>query len=225
MASQQGHDVRARQRIEVAGQDHRAGLIGEDLGEPDRLTQLFLAGPDEMDPHEDDLGAVISQPHGPGEGGAVLDAFGEQVVRRRDERVPREQRHPVAAALVVEEGAEDGMHPGQLAQHGRLIDATRALHHAVHFLQRDQVRFQCVDHAGDPLQVDHPVHPFAVFDVVGEDAERLGAKGFGGWWWSGRRGAHRGAAPPRGGHRHDDDGHQRANPSNERTHGAPCPIG
>lgn len=104
---------------------------GRELKSPARVT--------------DDLGAVISQAHGHGECGAAFDAFGEQMIHVRDERVPREQRHPVSAALVVEEGAEDGMHPGELAQHGRLIDATRTLHHAVHFLQRNHVRLQLAE--------------------------------------------------------------------------------
>jgi hypothetical protein len=66
------------------------------------------------------------------------------------------------------------VHVGQPREFCRLIDAARALRALVDFLQRDEIRLQRADDAGNALQVELLIHPLRVMNVVRDDRQHRG---------------------------------------------------
>ena len=80
----------------------------------------------------------------------------------------------VLPALVRHGLAKGVMHAAELCEPLRLIDARSPLGAAVHLLQGDDVRLKLLDDAGEPVVIKSFVRSFAVVDIVGEHAKRLG---------------------------------------------------
>ena len=91
---------------------------------------------------------------------------------RRLDRVLREHGQAIAATVVVHEFAEPVLHAEGFPQRCGLIDASAAAAALVHLLQRHEIRLQPPQYGGGAVKVELAVHPHAVPDVGGDDAER-----------------------------------------------------
>ena len=96
----------------------------------------------------------------------------ERVHGEVGQRPTAEQGLAVGAALVVHRFAVGEVQAGEPGEFGGLIDAAGACGFLVNLLERDDVGTGGGDHAGETDEVEFAVHPFAVVDIVGENAER-----------------------------------------------------
>ena len=85
----------------------------------------------------------------------------------------RKNRLPVIAAVVGNLFAECAVHAGELRQFGKLIDVPRPFHLLVHFLQGNEIGLRGLDDIRQPRQIDFPVGPLAVVNVVRQHADGL----------------------------------------------------
>ena len=140
-----------------------------------RLGHAFLGGPRQVDGHDRDRAACSSGKPYLQHGEVAPPSPGDRVVVHRHHRQPGEDRVPVLASLVGSMGPVVSGHVEELGQHGGLVDAPGPLRVPVYFLEGDDVGVQGAQDVGEALQVDLPVHPLAVADVEGDDADgRLG---------------------------------------------------
>ena len=114
---------------------------------------------------------------------AALFAFVD--VRQRVVFVPgnrkaREQGIAVVSAFELDVSAEDDVHVRQPGEFLGLIHLMGPAGFDIHLLERDEIGFLMGDHAGDALEVQLPIHAFAVMDIVAQYAEskRISTAGF-----------------------------------------------
>ena len=95
----------------------------------------------------------------------------EHMVFVRLNRVFAEDGGAVFATLKIEVGPECHVHVGSLGQLGCHVDATGALRVLVDLLQGDRVGVRVRDDFGDTVEIDLPIQPLPVMDVIGHNAE------------------------------------------------------
>jgi hypothetical protein len=66
------------------------------------------------------------------------------------------------------------LHAGQASELGRLVNALGSVGALVDFLERNDIRLDRSNDGSYPREINLAIHPFAVADVVRENANLLG---------------------------------------------------
>ena len=130
----------------------------------------------EMGNQQDDFAAArldvqLEQPALP-----VGRCSGQAMIPMVFHRKATQHRVAVRPALDVDVLVEDHLHPGKRRQAGRLVHTTRSLDAPVHLLKGHQISLSPPNHSRDPFEIDPPIHPLAVVDVVAQHPERYGLR-------------------------------------------------
>ena len=95
----------------------------------------------------------------------------QPMIPRPADRKTRENHVTVFAAIKLNIVAKYHVHLRQSGQHRWLIDSIRSLDTLVHFLQSDNIRPDIVDNSSNSFQVEFPINPLSMMDVVREHAQ------------------------------------------------------
>lgn len=110
---------------------------------------------------------AIGQAGVDGEGDSGFVAIGEPDRADADDRVSREDRHAVVAALEWHEPSEGGVHFKLVGEDGGLVNVVAAIGTQINFLEGDKVGVLLAQDTCDAIEIDAVVGALPVTDVIG----------------------------------------------------------